>query len=87
MGWATTLISPPEGDLGAFMASLDRLAARPEARYFPGHGAPVRDPRAMIAWQRSHREDRTAQILAALAAGPRDVSASSPRSTPASTPR
>jgi glyoxylase-like metal-dependent hydrolase (beta-lactamase superfamily II) len=74
MGWATTLISPPEGDLGAFMASLDRLAARPEARYFPGHGAPVRDPRAMIAWQRSHREDRTAQILAALAAGPRDVS-------------
>jgi glyoxylase-like metal-dependent hydrolase (beta-lactamase superfamily II) len=73
MGWSTTLISPPEGDLDAFMASLDRLAARREAVFHPGHGAPVRDPRGMIAWQAAHRRERTAQILAALEDGPRDV--------------
>lgn len=73
MGWSTTLISPPEGDLDAFMASLERLAARPEAVFYPGHGAPLRDPRGMIAWQAAHRRERTAQILAALAAKPLDV--------------
>lgn len=73
MGWATTMISPPDGDLAAFLASLDRLAARPEATYHPGHGAPLRDPAGMIAWQRAHRREREAQILAALAAGPAAV--------------
>lgn len=75
MGWATTLISPPDGDLGDFLASLDRLAARPEAVYYPGHGAPLRDPAGMIAWQRAHRAERTAQIAAALAAGAESVPA------------
>jgi len=73
MGWATTLISPPDGDLGAFLASLARLAARRDSVFFPGHGAPVRDPHGMIAWQRAHRAEREAQIRAALAAGPSDV--------------
>lgn len=69
MGWATTLISPPDGDLGAFLASLERLAARPEAVFYPGHGAPLRDPHRMIAWQRAHRAERTAQIRAAVSRG------------------
>lgn len=69
MGWATTLISPPEGDLGAFMATLDRLAARPERLALPGHGGPLRDMHSMIAWQRAHREGRSRSILAALADG------------------
>jgi glyoxylase-like metal-dependent hydrolase (beta-lactamase superfamily II) len=73
MGWSTTLISPPEGDLDAFMASLERLAARREAVFYPGHGAPLADPRGMIAWQAAHRRARTQQILAALEAGPRDA--------------
>lgn len=73
MGWSTTVISPPEGDLEAFMASLDRLAARPEGLFLPGHGAPVRDPGAVIAWQAAHRQERTAQILAALGRGPLTV--------------
>lgn len=73
MGWATTLISPPEGDLGDFLASLRRLRARPETVYYPGHGAPVRAPRAMIDWQIAHRADREAQIRAALASGPATI--------------
>lgn len=73
MGWATTLISPPDGDLGAFLASLRRLRERSERRYFPGHGKPIEDAHRMIDWQIAHRAEREAQILAALAAGPRDV--------------
>jgi glyoxylase-like metal-dependent hydrolase (beta-lactamase superfamily II) len=69
MGWATTLISPPDGDLRAFLASLARLKARPERLYLPGHGAPLRDPQRMIAWQLAHRAEREAQIRAALADG------------------
>ncbi|MEM9779837.1 MAG: MBL fold metallo-hydrolase, partial [Pseudomonadota bacterium] len=38
MGWSTTLISPPDGSVAAFLASMDLLAARPERRYLPGHG-------------------------------------------------
>ncbi len=73
MGWATTLISPPDGDLGAFLASLRRLQARRERVYHPGHGAPVRDPARMLAWQLAHRAARTEQIRVALDAGPLTV--------------
>jgi hydroxyacylglutathione hydrolase len=73
MGWATTLISPPEGDLGAFMASLERLRARGERVFYPGHGGPVADPQGMLVWQIAHRRAREAQILDALAAGPRTI--------------
>ncbi|MEM7506078.1 MAG: MBL fold metallo-hydrolase [Pseudomonadota bacterium] len=70
MGWATTLVSPPEGDMAAFMSTLDRLAGRDDKLYLPGHGHPVTDPRGMVAHQRTHREARAAQILASLAEGP-----------------
>ena len=73
MGWATTLISPPDGDLGEFRASLRRLQARPEAVYYPGHGAPVVDPQAVIAYVLGHRAEREGQIRAALARGPATV--------------
>lgn len=69
MAWATTLISPPGGDLGEFRTSLRRLQARPETVYFPGHGGPLQNPKHMIAWQLAHRAEREAQICAALAAG------------------
>jgi glyoxylase-like metal-dependent hydrolase (beta-lactamase superfamily II) len=70
MGWSTTVVSPPEGDMGAFMASLDKLAARGDSRYLPGHGRPVEDPAAMIAWQIAHRKSRERSILGALQEGP-----------------
>jgi hydroxyacylglutathione hydrolase len=75
MGWATTLISPPDGDLGVFRRSLARLQARPETVYYPGHGAPVRDPQAVVAYVLAHRAAREAAILAALAEGPASVEA------------
>lgn len=74
MGFATTLVSPPEGDMAAFMASLERLAARDDRLYLPGHGHPVRDPAGMLAWQIRHRQERFDQILAALDQGPADAS-------------
>ncbi len=75
MGWATTLVSPPEGDMAAFMATLRRLQARDDRLYLPGHGHPVADPAGMLTWQIAHREERVAQILRALAAGPADAEA------------
>jgi len=67
MGWATSLVSPPDGDLGAFLRSLDRLAARTEDRlYLPGHGAPMTTPHARLAELRDHRLMRHSQIRTAL---------------------
>jgi hydroxyacylglutathione hydrolase len=73
MGFATTLVSPPEGDMAAFMASLGRLAERDDRLYLPGHGHPVREPAAMLAWQKRHRQQRFGQILGALRDGPADA--------------
>jgi len=75
MGWATTLISPPDGALGAFRESLRRLCGRPESVYFPGHGAPVTDPQRVVSYILAHRERREAEIVAALAVGPATVAA------------
>ncbi len=73
MAWATTLVSPPEGDMTAFLASLRRLRAREDLLFLPGHGGPVRAPARMIDWQIKHRETRERQILAALGDGPADA--------------
>ena len=66
MGWSTSLVSPPDGDMGAFMASCRRLATRQDRVFYPGHGDPVRTPGARLAELIAHRETREAQILAAL---------------------
>ena len=63
MGWATTLISPPDGDLGSFMNSLEKLSIREEVIYYPGHGKPLKEPRKMVLAQIKHRRDREKQIL------------------------
>lgn len=70
MGWASSLVSPPDGDLTDFMASCARLQARADRIYLPGHGAPVTDPAARIHWLIAHRHMREAEILAALSACP-----------------
>jgi glyoxylase-like metal-dependent hydrolase (beta-lactamase superfamily II) len=70
MGWATTVVSPPDGDMGAYMASLERLRSRAAARYLPGHGPAIADPAARIAELVAHRRSREAAILAALGARP-----------------
>ena len=70
LGWASTLISPPDGDLADYLRSLDRLAVRSAARFLPAHGAPIEDPAARLAELAAHRRARTAQILTALRDGP-----------------
>lgn len=75
MGWASSLVSPPDGDLGAFMRSLDRVAALGARRLYPAHGAPVDDPASRIDELRAHRMMRDNQIRRALSAGPATVQA------------
>jgi len=75
MGWSSSLISPPDGDMAAFMASCARLAGFGARVLYPGHGDPVGAPDARIATLVAHRQAREAQIRAALGDGaaPLDV--------------
>ncbi|NUB42755.1 MBL fold metallo-hydrolase [Fertoebacter nigrum] len=75
MGWAPSLVSPPDGDMAAYMASLARLAARDWAVLYPGHGAPVTGAAARLAGLAAHRRQREAAILAALDDGPQSLAA------------
>jgi hydroxyacylglutathione hydrolase len=70
MGWATSIVSPPDGDMAAYMTSLARLAARDWRAAFPGHGEPLLDPAARIAELTRHRLQREDEILLALAPRP-----------------
>ncbi|WP_101068028.1 MBL fold metallo-hydrolase [Roseovarius salinarum] len=70
MGWASSLVSPPDGDLSDFMASLARLADRGARVLYPGHGAPVSDPAARLSELIAHRRTREDQILRALEGHP-----------------
>ena len=69
MGWATSLVSPPDGDLTDFMASCRKLQTFPARRYLPGHGDPIEHPKARVDWLIAHRLEREAQIMAALTDG------------------
>ena len=73
MGWSTTVVSPPDGDMAAYMASLHKLLSRDDAVFYPTHGPPVRDPRPFVEAYIAHREMRDGQILAHLAEGPKTI--------------
>lgn len=75
MGWASTLISPPDGDVADYRNSLSLLAALGPRRLLPGHGAPIRTPALRIAELLAHRQMREDALLAALAERPRTLSA------------
>lgn len=66
MGWASSLVSPPDGDVSDFVGSCARLALRQSRLLLPGHGAPVTDPLGRLDWLITHRRRREAQILDAL---------------------
>jgi glyoxylase-like metal-dependent hydrolase (beta-lactamase superfamily II) len=68
MGWSTTVVAPPDGDMSDYIASLKKLLARDDAVYWPTHGGPIRDPKPVVAAYLQHRVERDAQILAALRA-------------------
>ena len=64
MGWATSLVSPPDGDLTQFMESLRKLLTRDQYnQFFPGHGDIIRNPREIINYIIAHRKMRESQIL------------------------
>jgi glyoxylase-like metal-dependent hydrolase (beta-lactamase superfamily II) len=69
MAWSTTVVAPPDGNMGDYLASLEKLLARDDIIYWPAHGGPVRDPKNFVAAYLAHRRAREAQILAALKDG------------------
>jgi glyoxylase-like metal-dependent hydrolase (beta-lactamase superfamily II) len=69
MGWSTSVVAPPDGDMGDYLASLRKLIARDDAILWPTHGGPVRDPRTFISAYLAHRLERERQILNALREG------------------
>ena len=75
MGWAPSLVSPPDGDLTDFMASLDRLESLGPRRYLPGHGAPVAEGLARTRALRAHRLGRESAILGAVRDGEATIEA------------
>ena len=69
MGWSTTVVAPPDGDMAAYMASLERLMAREQDRvYLPAHGEPIENPRRFVRGLIGHRKQREGQILRLLRA-------------------
>jgi len=79
MGWSTTVITPPDGDMTDYMESLDRIRARGFSTMWPTHGPPVREVGPFIDAYAAHRRAREAQILAALKSGSARISELVPR--------
>jgi glyoxylase-like metal-dependent hydrolase (beta-lactamase superfamily II) len=71
MSWSTSVVSPPDGDMAAYMASLAKLAAREDRLYLPGHGPPLPDPAPFVAALAAHRREREQKVLDALRAARR----------------
>ena len=79
MGWSTTVIVPPDGDLGQYLASLELVLDRDDDVLWPTHGPPITDPQALVRSYVAHRQDRTDQIVAVLADGPAGLTDIVPR--------
>ena len=73
MGWSTTVVVPPDGDMGAYMASLEKLRQRDDRIFYPAHGAAVTKPQQLLRGMIGHRMQRERQILKRLEAGDRTV--------------
>jgi glyoxylase-like metal-dependent hydrolase (beta-lactamase superfamily II) len=73
MGWSTTIVVPPDGAMIDYMASLEKLAARPEQLYFPGHGPEIPEGPRFTQFMIRHRRAREASILHRLAKGEADI--------------
>jgi glyoxylase-like metal-dependent hydrolase (beta-lactamase superfamily II) len=69
MGWSTSIISPPDGDMAAYMQSLNKLLVRDDKTYWPTHGAPITDPKPFVETFITHREEREAQIIQCIKSG------------------
>lgn len=63
MGWSTSVISPPDGDMAAYMASMQKLLSRDDVIYYPAHGESVENPQRWVRSMMGHRKHREGQIM------------------------
>lgn len=75
MGWSTSVIAPPDGDMAAYMASLDKLLPRPDTVYWPTHGPAITDPKRHVRAFIAHRREREAGVIECLKTGAATVEA------------
>ncbi len=73
MGWSTTIVSPPDGDMAAYMASLEKLMRRDDRVYYPGHGEAIDKPQRLVRGMLGHRKQREGQILRLLRGAPQPI--------------
>jgi glyoxylase-like metal-dependent hydrolase (beta-lactamase superfamily II) len=73
MGWSTTVVVPPDGDMAAYMASLDKLRRRDDRVYYPAHGPAVERPEQYVRHLMGHRMQREKQILKLIGSQARDI--------------
>jgi glyoxylase-like metal-dependent hydrolase (beta-lactamase superfamily II) len=79
MGWSTSVIGPPDGNMGQYLDSLGLLLVRDDERYWPTHGPPILEPRRHVAAFLAHRQEREDQISTVLAEGPATLAEIVPR--------
>ncbi|OHV85619.1 MBL fold metallo-hydrolase [Ensifer sp. LCM 4579] len=73
MAWATSIVAPPDGAMADYMVSLDKLLAREDRLYLPGHGGPVTEPASFVRALKAHRKMRERAVLERLRAGDRTI--------------
>lgn len=79
MGWSTSVVAPPDGDMAAYMASLDKLYGREDRVFYPAHGPQVDKPRQLVRGMIGHRRQRERQILRLMEEGETQIAAMVPR--------
>ncbi|MBV1690957.1 MBL fold metallo-hydrolase [Novosphingobium sp. G106] len=79
MGWSTSVVSPPDGDMTAYMASLQKLYEREDRVYYPAHGPAVTKPQQLVRGMIGHRRQRENQIIRQIEAGVHQIHAMVPQ--------
>ena len=87
MGWSTTVVAPPEGNMADYLASLERLLTRRDKLFFPGHGGRIEMPQRVIRAYLMHRKMRESAIYACLKSGDRFIPQIVPKIYPTLDPR
>lgn len=73
MAWATSIVAPPDGSMSDYMASLEKLLARDDHVYLPGHGGAVTKPAAFVRGLRAHRKMRERAVFQRIMQGDRTI--------------
>ena len=87
MGWSTSVVIPPDGDMAAYLQSLQLLHDRQDRIYYPAHGPAVEKPRQLVRGMIGHRRQRERQILRRLEQGPQEIPAMVPQMYKGTDPR